>query len=84
MVGERGGREGGNTQEAEAMEIVFLELYLQPWGRAPSPLAKRPWEHGNMGLKEEPHREPHRCKGHKDPGECRQCAKKPSICTKKR
>lgn len=47
---------GSNIQEAEAMEIVFMQLYLQLWGRAPSPLAKRQWEHGNMELKEEPHR----------------------------
>lgn len=38
------------------MEIAFLKLYLRLWGRAPFPLAKRLREHGNMELKEEPHR----------------------------
>lgn len=55
-MGGRRGVIGGNIQEVEPMEIVFLELYLQMWGRAPSSLAKRPREHGNMELKEEPHR----------------------------
>lgn len=33
--GAVGGGGGGNIQQAEAMEMVFLRHYLQPLGRAP-------------------------------------------------